>query len=99
MLPYALGTANLNLRPLLRMPSRRPLVNRIAPKAPNRVRSLRLDKAWPKAKLARAAGIALGTLDRIERGLSTREDRRRAVARALGVPYASVFPNEPADEG
>ena len=61
---------------------------------PNNVRRLRQDKAWTKARLAREAQMAPGTLERMEAGLPTRDDRRRAVANALGRSYAEVFPND-----
>ncbi len=59
----------------------------------NRVKELREARAWTKAELARRAGIASQTLNRIEGSLSTRKDRRLAVAKALEKPYEQVFPN------
>ena len=60
----------------------------------NRVGDLRKARAMSKAQLCREAGIAAQTLDRMERGEATREDRQRAVAKALGEPFEKVFPNE-----
>ncbi len=62
--------------------------------AANNVRTIREDLAWPKAELARKAVIALGTLDRMEDGLPTRKYCRTRVARALGKPFQTVFPND-----
>lgn len=76
---------------MLKMPTKKKGPKRIAL---NRVRELRRNLAWPKARLAREAGIALGTLERMEAGLPTREDRRLIVARVLQQPYESVFPND-----
>lgn len=64
------------------------------PKYMTRVQQFREQLAWTKAKLARQAEVSLGTIARMETGLQTRKDRRLAVAKALGVPYPSVFPNE-----
>jgi DNA-binding XRE family transcriptional regulator len=60
----------------------------------NRVKELREARAWTKAELARRAGVASQTLDRIEGYLTTRKDRRLAVAKALEKPYEQVFPND-----
>lgn len=61
---------------------------------PNKVKEFRRDLAWTKAHLAREAAMAPGTLERMEQGMPTRDDRRRAVAKALGRSYEEVFPND-----
>ena len=61
---------------------------------PNRVKFFREQRVWTRAKLARKADVAVGTINRMEVGRRTRKDRRLAVARAFGETYGDVFPND-----
>lgn len=61
----------------------------------NRVREHREEIPLSQEALARKAGVSLGTVSRIERGLfSPRLETASALARALGVSRESLFPEE-----
>jgi transcriptional regulator with XRE-family HTH domain len=64
------------------------------PSRQNRVKEFRRRLAWTRAQLARKADMAVGTVQRMEEGLPTREDRRLAVAQALNQPYEMLFPDD-----
>jgi len=67
---------------------------RVQSSRPNRVKEFRRRLAWTRAQLARKADMAVGTVQRMEEGLPTREDRRLAIAKALGQPYETLFPDD-----
>ncbi|MBI4427256.1 MAG: helix-turn-helix transcriptional regulator [Candidatus Magasanikbacteria bacterium] len=69
----------------------------MAPKEPfpNKVRQEREARLLCKSELAKKAGISPATLDRLERGLSSRPSTRRNVLFALGYTILQkevVFP-------
>ena len=58
----------------------------------NSLQSLIDEKAWSKSKMAREAGVAVNTINRMLNGDPTRRDRKMAVAQALGKNIDEVFP-------
>src|SRR5258708_39352278 len=56
-----------------------------ARKVKNNVRKLRTERMMSKAELARRAGLSTLTVDRVERGLSSRMDTKRKILEALGL--------------
>lgn len=69
--------------------------------SPNRVRELREDSArmWSQEDLARAAGLSLFTIHRVETGKTTpARDTVRKIAKAFGLPVEEVFPPSPTKE-
>lgn len=59
-----------------------------------RVVRLRTDRGWTQARLARAAGITVGTLGVTERGeRATDVARLWSIATALGVPMVDLIPD------
>lgn len=61
--------------------------------AQNRVREFRRKKAWTRTELARKARVTARTVDRMEKGLPTREETQLRVASALEQEFEVVFPN------
>jgi DNA-binding XRE family transcriptional regulator len=56
-----------------------------AKKVKNNVRKLRMERMISKAELARRAGLSTLTVDRVERGMSSRMDTKRKILEALGL--------------
>ena len=56
-----------------------------SPQPKNNVRRLRTEQMMSKAELARRAGVSTLTIDRVERGLSSRMDTKRKILEALGL--------------
>ena len=54
-------------------------------KVKNNVRKLRTERMMSKAELARRAGLSTLTVDRVERGMSSRMDTKRKILEALGL--------------
>ena len=54
-------------------------------KVKNNVRKLRMERMMSKAELARRAGLSTLTVDRVERGMSSRMDTKRKILEALGL--------------
>jgi len=61
----------------------------------SRVRRMRRMQEWTQVELARAAGVAPGTVNSIENGRPVRPGNLRAVLDALHIP----MPSEPEDDG
>src|SRR4051794_1041824 len=57
---------------------------------PAGVRKLRESKSWTQEHLARAAGVGLRTVQRMETEGSASAESRLAVAAALGVPVENI---------
>jgi transcriptional regulator with XRE-family HTH domain len=56
------------------------------------IRSARRAKGWTQDDLAEQAGVAPGTVLRIEKGENVRQGNLRAVLDALGIPPLSLAP-------
>jgi DNA-binding XRE family transcriptional regulator len=56
------------------------------------VRILREEKSWSQEHLASAAGLSVRTVQRVESDGIGSAETRLALAGALGVPVASLFP-------
>jgi DNA-binding XRE family transcriptional regulator len=56
-----------------------------ARKVKNNVRKMRTERMMSKAELARRAGLSTLTVDRVERGMSSRMDTKRKILEALGL--------------
>jgi len=54
----------------------------------NNVKKLREEKLISKAELARLAGVAPATIDRIEQGAECRMETKRKIILALGLSLA-----------
>jgi DNA-binding XRE family transcriptional regulator len=54
----------------------------------NSVQQVREEKMMSKAELARAAGVTVQTIDRIEKGCDCRVDTQRKILLALGFKLA-----------
>ena len=54
-------------------------------KGKNNVRKMRMERMISKAELARRAGLSTLTVDRVERGMSSRMDTKRKILEALGL--------------
>ena len=58
----------------------------------NHLRRIRLERGYPLARLAEAAGVSIGLISQIERGLTSPSVRSlRQICGALGLPLSSVF--------
>lgn len=74
--------------------------NYIDPKAtdlPRRLKEYRRQRAWPRAELARRAGIAWMTAKRIEDGKPVRGDTLDRIAKALGVDPDELLGGTPSE--
>lgn len=63
----------------------------------NRVKQLRVARGWRREDLAAHSGLSLSTVYLLERPRAKRPSRiptRRAIAAALGVDEAEIWPNE-----
>jgi len=58
----------------------------------NKVETLREEKTWSLAKLAREAGITYQTVSKMEKGIPTSRLSELKVAKALGKEHNDVFP-------
>lgn len=54
----------------------------------NNVRKLREELLMSKAELAKAAGLSVLTIDRVENGKSSRMATKRKIIKALGIPLS-----------
>jgi transcriptional regulator with XRE-family HTH domain len=57
-------------------------------------RRLRARRGWTQVVLARKAGVDLGVVRRMERGVAPRPRNIEAVARALGVKAMDLLPDD-----
>ena len=64
----------------------------LAPAAPSPIALLRFVRGLSQSELAAHAGLCRETISRLERGEVPRLDTARAVAAALGVDLALLFP-------
>ena len=65
---------------------------------PNRLREARENLMMSRTELARKAGISALTIDRVEKGMSCRQDTKRKILSALGFkPWEKeeIFPDSP----
>lgn len=68
-------------------------------RAKNRIRELRAELLLSQEKLAHKAGLAVGTVNRAERGQQVPNVvTQEKIARALGVSRSEVFPGDELQE-